>query len=821
MSFPINSNVKIKIKLIALALMLGAIGISFAGWRASASDSGQRLVERLRAWGMPASIARTVVTSGASSGGAGSLSAAFPSAMSASLPALLAARGGGSAANAATHPLAQRFPALSKKLSARAEFSPAQERVGGRAVEGLRARPRAGANHEGLNAPAGLKPQEQEAWLQMARRQGAAGSQELASFYPARYGEPFVVEGQGVRVAVRPVGGAAARAEIEQGQVVYRDAYAETDSLHVVGAGRSEEFLSLRSESAPREFAYELSELSAGTRVELVNGEVRFTNKAGRGVKIEAPWLIEANGARRADAVRWELDAAQSEAGPQRLRLMVAAGLSYPAVIDPSWIWADSLGTARDSHTATLLQSGKVLVAGGENGSGPLSSAELYDPATGMWTTTGSLGAARYGHTATLLQSGKVLVAGGFNGSNLSSAELYDPATGMWTTTGSLAAARKAHTATLLQSGKVLVAGGLNDSAVLSSAELYNPATGTWTTTSSLAAARDGHTATLLPSGLVLVAGGLNGSADLSSAERYIENLPPGIFSWGVFLTAGAGSSNSQIASVNDAEDALNTLSVTVNGAASATTNGVTVSNITVTAVGQVYADVMAACGASNATFTLRVTDSGGLFTETTLPAIPENIPPVVTCPANVVATLPPNSMDTGTVVNYPAPTATDYCTASPAITTSKASGSVFPVGVTTVTVTATDAANNQATCSFTVTVLYNFSGFLPPVKSLPTVNVVNAGKAVTINFSLSGNKGLSIFAAGYPASQQIGCVGGAPVGPIVPTVTAGSSGLSYDAGTDTYSYFWKTDKSWAGTCRQLILKLNDGSQYVANFMFK
>ena len=164
---------------------------------------------------------------------------------------------------------------------------------------------------------------------------------------------------------MRPVGGTDAAAQIDDsGQVIYRGAYPETDSMHEVTSARSEEFLFLQDECAPREFEYELTELSAGTRVELVKGEVRFTTKAGQGVKIEAPWLIEANGARRSDAVHWELEEGQAAAGPQRLRLVVAAGLRYPVVIDPSWTATGSLGTARDSHTATLLPSGKVLVAG-------------------------------------------------------------------------------------------------------------------------------------------------------------------------------------------------------------------------------------------------------------------------------------------------------------------------------------------------------------------------------------------------------------------------------------------------------------------------
>ncbi len=262
--------------------------------------------------------------------------------------------------------------------------------------------------------------------------------------------------------------------------MIYRQAYPETDSVHVVSAGRSEEFLYLQNECAPREFAYELSEVSAGARVELVAGEVRFTNEAGRGVKIEAPWLIEANGAQRADAVHWELDAAQPRSRSQRLRLVVAEGLRYPVMIDPSWTATGNLGTPRDSHTATLLPSGKVLVAGGFGSSGfALSSAELYDPATEMWTATGSLGTPREFHTATLLPSGKVLVAAGSNLSgDLSSAELYDPATGLWTATGSLGTRRESHTATLLPSGKVLVAGGTNRVTALSSAELYDPGLG-------------------------------------------------------------------------------------------------------------------------------------------------------------------------------------------------------------------------------------------------------------------------------------------------------------------------------------------------------
>jgi Kelch motif. len=162
--------------------------------------------------------------------------------------------------------------------------------------------------------------------------------------------------------------------------------------------------------------------------------------------------------------------------------------LNTAELYDPAtgnWSSTDALQAARYYHTATLLlPSGNVLVAGGYNSSsGYLNSAELYDPVTGRWSGIDPLHAARFKHTATQLHSGEVLVAGGYNGSYLSSAELYDPVRRRWSSTGSLADARELHTATLLlPSGKVLVAGGNTANYVplrliyLSTAGLYDPA---------------------------------------------------------------------------------------------------------------------------------------------------------------------------------------------------------------------------------------------------------------------------------------------------------------------------------------------------------
>lgn len=115
----------------------------------------------------------------------------------------------------------------------------------------------------------------------------------------------------------------------------------------------------------------------------------------------------------------------------------------------------------------------------------------------------------------------------------------------------------------------------------------------------------------------------------------------------------------------------------------------------------------------------------------------------------------------------------------------------------------------------------YNFSGFFQPVDNLPVFNVTKAGNSIPIKFSLDGFQGMDIFLNGYPLSRQIACDSSAPLGNVEQTVNAGGSSLSYDMSADQYVYVWKTSKPWAGTCRQFIMILKDGSIHIANFKFK
>jgi hypothetical protein len=148
-------------------------------------------------------------------------------------------------------------------------------------------------------------------------------------------------------------------------------------------------------------------------------------------------------------------------------------------------------------------------------------------------------------------------------------------------------------------------------------------------------------------------------------------------------------------------------------------------------------------------------------------------------------------------------------------------SSSGGPVGSVTATCSgALDYAGNSGSASVTYSVIYAWNGFFQPVDNLPALNKVKAGSAIPVKFSLNGNQGLSIFAAGYPSSFNVACGDTANADLIETTVTAGSSSLSYDALANQYVYVWKTDKNWGGTCRTLTVKLNDGTIHQANFNF-
>lgn len=143
-----------------------------------------------------------------------------------------------------------------------------------------------------------------------------------------------------------------------------------------------------------------------------------------------------------------------------------------------------------------------------------------------------------------------------------------------------------------------------------------------------------------------------------------------------------------------------------------------------------------------------------------------------------------------------------------------------YGIGEREVELTVDDGNGGNASCTATVAVRYGFSEFLEPIDN-DEINYAKAGGAIPIKFSLGGDRGLSIFAPGYPASVPINCEDGGDNGDELPTETAGGSSLSYDADADLYKYIWKTSRNWSGTCRRLVVMFDDGSVHTADFQFK
>ena len=127
-------------------------------------------------------------------------------------------------------------------------------------------------------------------------------------------------------------------------------------------------------------------------------------------------------------------------------------------------------------------------------------------------------------------------------------------------------------------------------------------------------------------------------------------------------------------------------------------------------------------------------------------------------------------------------------------------------VGPKSVTCTVSDSAGNLGSTIALYGVIFNFHGFFQPVDNSGVYNSVNSGRAIPVKFDLSGDQGLNIFAPGYPASTIVPCSGTAGTDELEETLTAGNSSLSYGEGQPygQYNYVWKTDKSWANTCRRL-----------------
>jgi len=194
---------------------------------------------------------------------------------------------------------------------------------------------------------------------------------------------------------------------------------------------------------------------------------------------------------------------------------------------------SQALGSPRRLLPFVQLADGRVLAAGGHDGLRTLSSCEVFDPATGLWSATGSLKVARRNHAAVTLRDGRVLAVGGSPMQlvgMLPSAELYEPATGEWTLVAPMSVPRIDPTVVLLADGRVLVVGGSDlDRRQLRSAELFDPATGTWTPAEMPGWGHSGaQAAAVLLDGRVLFVSGMQAELFDPSTGHWTKSGPAG-----------------------------------------------------------------------------------------------------------------------------------------------------------------------------------------------------------------------------------------------------------------------------------------------------
>jgi hypothetical protein len=194
---------------------------------------------------------------------------------------------------------------------------------------------------------------------------------------------------------------------------------------------------------------------------------------------------------------------------------------------------------------------------------------------------------------------------------------------------------------------------------------------------------------------------------------------------------------------------------------------------------------------------------------------VPDDRAPVLTVPDDIVV----SAEGTSTAVDWVA-TATDDNDPDPVVECDPASGSEFAKGtVTTVTCTATDAAGNVATESFTVAVLFDWSGFLATYEDPPVLNEAYSNGVQTFWFRLGGDFGLDVMAS-PPMSRRVDCSTLAPIGPYEPALSPSWDSFGYQGWTNRYYFLWKTTRALRGTCREFTVSLTDGTTHSAYLEF-
>ncbi len=219
----------------------------------------------------------------------------------------------------------------------------------------------------------------------------ATGSDGIGVVFPERLSADLLVFHGADSVVLRPLGARNRVLDTGTGLVRYDGGYESTDVVYTVRPDRVEEFLFLGDRRAPSKFEYEVVDSAGIQGIEPWKGGIRFRGAEGD-LRIESPYVVEANGKIRDDVARWSIE--RSGARDRLVLTIDFTGLDFPIVVDPTWTLGSSMWQDRRYHTATALPNGNVLAVGGQTlsaGSGYLSSCELYDSASDRWRPAASL----------------------------------------------------------------------------------------------------------------------------------------------------------------------------------------------------------------------------------------------------------------------------------------------------------------------------------------------------------------------------------------------------------------------------------------------
>jgi hypothetical protein len=387
--------------------------------------------------------------------------------------------------------------------------------------------------------------------------------------------DPFRLTDTGSRttIAVRLIGAEPAPALDEGGLVRYPRALRGGDLVHRAIEGGTEDFIHLPDQHGLDAIRYEITLEEGIHAIRVVDRLVEFLDAKGAPrLRMGRPWAQTASGARidlPVDVEGCTIDRDPrapfgrpiTQPGSSSCVVALALPTQEALDVDPVWVTGKLMTELRMDHSAILLDSGQVLLAGGDSKLGdetllsaelfdpgtatfaatsamsflrtrfplvrrssdamlaiggllqqgiPRNMAEIYRPSTGDWGTTSILAIARFGHTGTRLTDGRVLAIGGITKTGqsfvpIASVEIYDGSG--WTAGPSLATPRVYHATVLLPDGRVLVTGGVSPTT-LATTELFDPGTNTWESGPTMLAPRSRHQALVLPDGRVLIVGG-------------------------------------------------------------------------------------------------------------------------------------------------------------------------------------------------------------------------------------------------------------------------------------------------------------------------